>query len=158
MVDFRQRNCNYRSKVQRQEEGSTKTGWEVSFCPFLQVFGPIAAAYFCPHLGGAKWLFHVALHMMQFLVLPLFDLLINFFHFHLGRKERLGGREKQFPFNCLFVLVYSPTLSDFSKRGWGCFVSLFLFSLVPMGKNDIFCLGRNQLLPQTPLKKLNLLN
>lgn len=68
------------------------------FCPFLQVFSPIAAACFCPHPGGAVSVFTWHCTWCSSLVLPPFDPLINFFHFHLGRNKRFGGEREAISF------------------------------------------------------------
>lgn len=83
----------------------------------------------------------------------------QFFPLSFGKKEEVvkGRRSNFFLIACLSLSAL-PSFHISQSRAGGGFVSLFLFSLVLMGKNDIFCLDGNQSLPQTPLKKLNLLN
>lgn len=101
--------------------------------------------------------FHVALHMMQFFGSSSFWPPNQFFPLSFGKKQKVwwGERSNFLLIACLSLSVL-PSF-QISRSRVGSVLSLF-FSLVPMEKNDIFCLDRNQSLPQTPLKKLNLLN
>lgn len=151
---LRQRNCNCQSKLQRWEKGSTQTVEKWDFCPFLQ---PHCCSRFLPTPWWSSVCFHVALHVMQFLTSSSFWPPNQFFPLSLGKKQKVwwGERSNFLLIACLSLSVL-PSF-QISRSRVGNVLSL-LFSLVPMEKNDIFCLDRNQSLPQTPLKKLNLLN
>lgn len=156
---FSRRNWNYQSKAQRQEEVSTKTGQDESFCLFLQVFDIIAAAYSCPHGVGAEWLFLMVLPVMQLFSPSSFWPPNQFFPLSFGKKKRFcgGGRSNFLLIACLFLSILSPF--QFLRAGFGVFCLFFShFQWYRWGRMTFSAWIETNHFPRPPWKKPNLLN
>lgn len=156
MVDLGRKTVPVKVSCRDGKKAQPKQVEKWVFVPCCRSLAALLWQGFCPHPGGAVSVFTWHCTWCSSCSSSFWPP-NQFFPLSFGKKQKVwwGERSNFLLIACLSLSVL-PSF-QISRSRVGSVLSL-LFSLVLMEKNDIFCLDRNQSLPQTPLKNFNLLN